>query len=90
VVALAADAARAGPRVRAAYSAQVSRYLDLLRRLNDTATPTAARQRAIMILSALVGGISLARAVDDDALSGEILRATAESLIRSLDSSPEP
>jgi TetR/AcrR family transcriptional repressor of nem operon len=90
VVALAADTARANPKVRAAYSAQVSRYLQLLARLTETATDTVARNRAIMLLSALVGALGLARAVDDERLSVEILEATADGLINSIDAPPEP
>jgi hypothetical protein len=39
-----------------------------------------ARERAIVAFSALVGGIVLSRAVDDDALSDEILRAVRAGL----------
>jgi len=39
-----------------------------------------ARERAIVAFSALVGGILLSRAVDDDALSDEILRAVRAGL----------
>ena len=50
----------------------------------------AARKRAIMLLSALVGALGLARAVDDERLSVEILEATADGLINSIDAPPEP
>ena len=69
VPALATDIARSNPRARAAYTAQVGRYLDLLGRLNEDANEKAARKHAIMTLSALVGAVCLARAVDDDMLS---------------------
>lgn len=84
VVALATDVGRSNPRVRAAFTAQISRYLDLLKGLSGDTNKKKARQRAIMTLSALVGALSLARAVDDDALSIEILQATSETLISSM------
>jgi TetR/AcrR family transcriptional repressor of nem operon len=40
----------------------------------------AARSKAILMFSALVGAMSLARAVSDDALSLEILKAVSEVL----------
>jgi len=40
----------------------------------------AARSRAILTFSALVGAMSLARAVSDQALSREILKTVAEVL----------
>jgi TetR/AcrR family transcriptional repressor of nem operon len=40
----------------------------------------AARSRAILTFSALVGAMSLARAVSDEELSREILRTVAELL----------
>jgi TetR/AcrR family transcriptional repressor of nem operon len=39
-----------------------------------------ARQRAILTVSALVGALVLARAVDDQPLSDEILTAVRESI----------
>lgn len=83
VPALAADIARSNSRARAAYTAQVSRYLDLLSGLSDGTNGKTARKHAMMTLSALVGAICLARAVDDDALSKEILAATSDALIMS-------
>jgi TetR/AcrR family transcriptional repressor of nem operon len=40
----------------------------------------AARSRAILTFSALVGAMSLARAVSDEALSREILKTVADLL----------
>src|ERR1700739_37436 len=67
VVALRADASRADPRVRAAYTEQVKRYLAQLKQLlGDDA-------KAAVALSTLVGAVLVARAVDDPALSDEII-----------------
>jgi TetR/AcrR family transcriptional repressor of nem operon len=73
VAALGAEVARGDARVRAAYTEQVKRYLGLLERLLGDADPDARRQATVM-LSTLVGALLLARAVDDPALSDEILR----------------
>lgn len=70
--------------MRAAYTAQVSRYLDLLKRLSEEANAKWPRQQAIATLSALVGAACLARAVDGEALSSEILETTADALIRAI------
>jgi TetR/AcrR family transcriptional repressor of nem operon len=72
VVALGTDVPRGDDRVRAAYRQQVRRYLAHLERL--LGGDEEARQRATVALSTLVGAVLLARAVDDEALSDEILR----------------
>jgi TetR/AcrR family transcriptional repressor of nem operon len=76
LVALAADVARSGSPARAAYTRQVRQYLDLFADLLALPGPQA-RRRAVAILSALVGALALARAVDDDALTTEILASVA-------------
>lgn len=81
VTTLASDMARCGPRARAAYTRQVVKYLDLLVRLMRTkASGRSKRARAIAALSMLVGAVSIARAVNDEALSREILRSAAAAL----------
>ena len=73
VVALSGEVARGGVRVRAAYTQQVKRYLAHLEQLLGDADPEARRQ-AIVMLSTLVGSVLVSRAVDDAALSDEIIR----------------
>jgi TetR/AcrR family transcriptional repressor of nem operon len=80
VTTLAADVARCNGRARTAYTRQVGAYLDLLGKLIQGDTPGARRAKAITALSALVGAISMARAVNDEALSHEILRSAAQEL----------
>ena len=75
VAALPSDIARGGQRARAAYTAQVRRYLDLLAGMRPGEDP-------YLILAALVGAIALARAVDDPGLSDEILERVARTLHR--------
>lgn len=79
LVALAADVVRSGERTRAAYTRQVKDYLAMFADLLQPLGPHA-RRRAITVLSALVGALALARAVDDEALTREVLASVAEEL----------
>jgi TetR/AcrR family transcriptional repressor of nem operon len=80
VASLAADASRSTDEVRTSYTAQVERYIALLERLPPIDDEPTTRPRAITILSTLVGAISMARAVNDEALSDELLMAAASVL----------
>jgi TetR/AcrR family transcriptional repressor of nem operon len=55
-------------------------YLKLLANLAAADKPKARRTKAIAALSSLVGAVSLARAVNDDKLSREILKSAADEL----------
>ena len=76
LVALAGDVVRAGSRTRAAYTRQVESYLEMFSGLLPSPGPDA-RRRAVTALSALVGALALARAVDDEELSREVLESVA-------------
>jgi TetR/AcrR family transcriptional repressor of nem operon len=76
--ALAPEIARSDKRTRALTSAQVRIDLELIVGLQPGKDKRAARSRAILTLSALVGAMSLARAVSDESLSREILKTVAE------------
>ncbi len=80
VTTLAGDVARSSQETRAAYTRQVDVYLDLIARLVSADKRKARRVKAIAALATLVGAVSLARAVNDAALSGEILKAAADEL----------
>ncbi|HEX4107905.1 MAG TPA: TetR/AcrR family transcriptional regulator [Solirubrobacteraceae bacterium] len=73
VVALGADATRAGGAVREAYRAQVDRYLAHVQALIGGDDPDA-RRRATVTLSAMVGAVAIARALGPTAVSDEILQ----------------
>jgi TetR/AcrR family transcriptional repressor of nem operon len=78
VVALGADVARSNDRLRAAYRGQVERYIaDIENLLGDDKD---ARRRAITAVTSMVGAMLIARAVDDEALSDEILREVRASV----------
>jgi TetR/AcrR family transcriptional repressor of nem operon len=80
VVALGADAARSSDRVRAAYRAQVEHYIADLEALLGDPTDETTRPRAIAAVTSMVGALLISRAVDDEDLSDEILRAVRESV----------
>lgn len=81
VTSLASDVARSGARARAAYARQVSAYLELFMRLMPgDDKPKARRVKAITAWSMLVGALSMARAVNDDKLSNEILKTAADNV----------
>ena len=71
VAALGDDVSRGDERLRTAYRQQVERYLANLERFLGDGED--ARRRATVALSTLVGSIVLARALDDETLSAEIL-----------------
>jgi TetR/AcrR family transcriptional regulator, transcriptional repressor for nem operon len=78
LAALGADFPREGKGVRRAITSYVAARLDGLAALFK-GTAAARRKRAIATLSGLVGALTLARAVDDAALSREILAAAREA-----------
>jgi TetR/AcrR family transcriptional repressor of nem operon len=80
VAALAGDVARSSERARTAYTSQVEIYLELITKLIVGDKRKARRMKAISALSTLVGAVSMARAVNDEALSNEILKSAADAL----------
>jgi TetR/AcrR family transcriptional regulator, transcriptional repressor for nem operon len=80
VTTLAADVARGNQRARSAYTRQVGAYLELLTQLISGNTQRARRRKALAALSTLVGAVSMARAVNDEKLSREILDSVADEL----------
>jgi TetR/AcrR family transcriptional repressor of nem operon len=77
VTSLAADVSRSTGSVRSAYTRQVNAYLELFVRLMPANDRRSNRLKAIGAWSAMVGAVSMARAVNDEALSSEILRVAA-------------
>lgn len=80
VTTLGGDVARSSERTRAAYGNQVESYLRVLEGLIDEPVPAARRQRAVLTLAAMVGAMTMARAVADPKLSGELLERVGEAL----------
>ena len=76
VAALVGDVDRANDHVRGGYDALVERYIGSIEgMLGDD-----GRRQAVLAVSTLVGSLALARAIDDDTLSDEILRTVREAL----------
>jgi TetR/AcrR family transcriptional repressor of nem operon len=76
---LAVDAPRRGRALQRAFTDGLRPYIDMLGRLLPGRRAEIRRERALVAMATLVGAIVLARAVDDRALSEEILSATAAS-----------
>ncbi len=78
--ALAGEIARSDRRTRALASERTRNAIQLIADLLPDKDKRAARSKAILTFSALVGAMSLARAVSDEALSREILKTVADLL----------
>jgi TetR/AcrR family transcriptional repressor of nem operon len=74
---LGPEVARQQGGVRRAFTDGLRTRLDFLAEIVTGRSKAAKRRKAIATMSALVGALVLARAVDDPSLSDEILRATA-------------
>ncbi len=77
--ALAGDAARSGPDVKAEFESGLESKVALLEEalISSGASPEEARTRALATVSTLVGALVLARAVNDKSLGEEILASAA-------------
>ena len=80
LAALGADVARKSPAVRHAVTEGLRPFIELLTRSVPGRSRVARRRRALAIYAGLVGAMVLARAVDDPALSKQILQAVAASV----------
>jgi TetR/AcrR family transcriptional repressor of nem operon len=80
VTALGADIARLGPKARHALTEGACGQLAVLQKLMPGEGAAEKRKQALATYASMVGALVLSRAVDDDALSLEILQAVQESL----------
>ncbi|MGX9889673.1 TetR/AcrR family transcriptional regulator [Streptomyces sp. NPDC002276] len=80
VAGVAADVSRDDGPARAGYTRQVKEVLAVLTDLIDAPAPRTGEREAMLTLSALVGAISIARAVDDPDLSEQIMSDVATAL----------
>jgi len=83
VAALGAEASRQGPSLRHAVTEGVRSLVEHLSGLVPGRSKAVKRERALAAFAGMVGALVLARAVDDPALSKEILQATTKSLSQS-------
>jgi len=77
--ALAAEVARVGGKPREVFERHLCRVFDSIAEQFDAQHPD--RKRAISTMALCLGGLTLARAVNDGALSEEILGACREAVI---------
>lgn len=80
LAALGPDVSRQGPVVRHTVTDHIRASFDLLTKLVPAKSKAAKRQKAISTYATLVGTMVMARAVDDPALSQEILDAGLASV----------
>ena len=80
--AMGVDVARMSPGARPAFAQATRQQFALLEGLMPDGRPEARRQQAITTFAAMVGAMVLARAVDDGALSQEILDAVKAQLLQ--------
>ena len=80
LAALGSDVSRRGPGVRHAVTGYLDSAFDLLAKLVPAKSKAAMRRKAIDTYARLIGALVMARAVDDDTLSREILDAVREAV----------
>jgi TetR/AcrR family transcriptional repressor of nem operon len=80
VAGLGSEAARASSEVRASLTKTIEEQIERFSAASPGTTAAARRRAAIVAYAAMVGAITLARVVDDEKLSEEILAATRRSL----------
>jgi TetR/AcrR family transcriptional regulator, transcriptional repressor for nem operon len=80
IVALGSDAARQSSDVKASFEAGIRVQLELLRRLLGESDGEEPNERAMAILSTMVGALVLSRTVNDERLSKQFLQAAANSV----------
>ena len=82
---LGAEAAREGKAVRSAFADGLRPMLRILAKAIPGRSKAARRRKAVAAMSEMVGAMILARAVDDPALSDEILAAARLDLLAASD-----
>ena len=80
VAALGASLPRQPRTVRAAFTREVKDAVDFLAELVPGRNPTQRHAAAIAAFACMVGGVILARAVEDERFSAQILRAAARRI----------
>jgi TetR/AcrR family transcriptional regulator, transcriptional repressor for nem operon len=81
VVALGSDAARQSADVKASFEAGIKNYLEMLGRWIGETDGEDSTDKAMTILSTMVGALVLSRAVNNKRLSKRFLQAAAKSVL---------
>ncbi|TAL97773.1 MAG: TetR/AcrR family transcriptional regulator [Paraburkholderia sp.] len=79
-VALASELARGSDEVRDATTTGLVGLVDLIAGHFDELPPAAARKKALVVLSTMIGALTMARMVNDEQLSATILREARKAL----------
>jgi TetR/AcrR family transcriptional regulator, transcriptional repressor for nem operon len=79
--ALGADAARSGKVVRRAFAEGLEALIEILTQSIPGPSKATRRRKAVAAMAALVGALTLARAVEGTPLSDEILQAARRELL---------
>jgi len=80
ITALGADVARLGPAARHAVTCGAQGQIGVLEQLMPGDDEAERRKQALVAYAGMIGAVVLARAVDDPALSAEVLQAMAATL----------
>lgn len=75
LIALPSDAARAGPQVRKAYQALIEHMAGMMGGTDGGGSEPQTRERGLAITALCVGGMILARTIDDPAFADEVRRS---------------
>ena len=81
VAALGAEAARQGSPLRETFTQGVRATIDVLTGLVAGKSRRARRKRALATYASMIGALVVARAVDDAALSEEVLQSVLASIV---------
>jgi TetR/AcrR family transcriptional repressor of nem operon len=82
VAALGSEIARQPDAVRDAFTREFKNSLQFLAELMGENNPSRSNEDAIAAFASMVGALILARAVNDEPLSNQILKSTAKRVIR--------
>lgn len=87
VAALGSDVGRQARPVRRVVTDGINAFIGQLMQLVPGKSKSARRRQALTDFAAMVGAVTIARAVDDTALSKDVLDAVASSLLEQRDGS---
>ncbi|TGQ71615.1 MAG: TetR/AcrR family transcriptional regulator [Mesorhizobium sp.] len=88
LVALGSDAARQSEEVRVPFQDGIAAHLEILEELMPAAEGTGSHQRAMAMLSLMVGAVTISRILRDEEMSLHFLNAAAGE-VRRIAASPE-
>ncbi len=82
LVALGSDAARQSPEVRTPFQDGIKAHLQVLEELIPNDGAPGAAEKAMVVLSLMVGAVTLSRIMTDEAMSDRVLEAASNEVKR--------